>query len=48
VRLGGDRGEPLTIAEPEHPVSRAFRGLAARVVAAARQSAPAVTRGVDG
>ncbi|MCW5891857.1 MAG: Mrp/NBP35 family ATP-binding protein [bacterium] len=48
VRAGGDRGVPITVAEPEHPVSLAFRGLASRVVAAARKMAPAATRGVDG
>lgn len=47
VREGGDRGVPITVADPEHAVSKAFRGLASRVVAAARQMAPAATRGVD-
>jgi ATP-binding protein involved in chromosome partitioning len=43
VRAGGDSGRPIVAGEPEHPVSRAFAALAARVAAeAARVGTPAV------
>jgi ATP-binding protein involved in chromosome partitioning len=42
VREGGDRGVPLVVAAPDHPVARVFRELAERVaLAAERASAPA-------
>ena len=34
IRLGGDRGKPLILAEPEHPVSQEFRAIAQRVMEA--------------
>ena len=34
VRLGGDRGDPLILANPDHPVSQEFRAIAQRVMAA--------------
>src|SRR5437764_7022450 len=33
VREGGDRGHPIVVATPDHPVSMQFRGLAERVAA---------------
>ncbi|MGD8376063.1 MAG: Mrp/NBP35 family ATP-binding protein [Acidobacteriota bacterium] len=36
VRVGGDEGTPITVADPESPVSRAFD----RIAAALRQEAP--------
>jgi ATP-binding protein involved in chromosome partitioning len=43
IREAGDRGCPVVVAEPEHPASRLFLDLAARVVgeAARRAAAPA-------
>ncbi len=35
VRSGGDSGMPITIAEPEHSISKAFREIAKQVVAKA-------------
>jgi len=35
VRSGGDSGQPITIAEPEHSISKAFREIAKQVVAKA-------------
>jgi ATP-binding protein involved in chromosome partitioning len=32
VRIGGDRGIPIVIAQPDHPVSRLFKDIAAKVV----------------
>ena len=41
VREGGDRGHPIVVAAPAHPVSELFRGLAERVAAeAGRLAAP--------
>src|SRR5881398_3656809 len=41
VREGGDRGQPIVVAAPAHPVSELFRGLAERVAAeAGRLAAP--------
>jgi ATP-binding protein involved in chromosome partitioning len=34
VREGGDRGQPIVLADPAHPVSRLMRDLAVRVAAA--------------
>jgi len=34
VRVGGDTGQPIVVAEPEHAVSRIFAELAGQVVAA--------------
>jgi len=43
LREGGDAGRPLVVAQPEHPVSRTFAALAARVAdAVAPTGAPAV------
>jgi ATP-binding protein involved in chromosome partitioning len=33
VRMGGDAGEPITAADPNHPVSKAFQELAKQVAA---------------
>ena len=42
LREGGDAGRPLVVAQPEHPVSRTFAALAARVAdAVAPTGAPA-------
>jgi len=42
LREGGDAGRPLVVAQPEHPVSRMFAALAARVAdAVAPPGAPA-------
>jgi len=41
VREGGDRGQPLVVVDPEHPVSRMFRELAERVAASAVRVAAA-------
>lgn len=32
VRIGGDRGTPIVIGQPDHPVSRVFNEIAAKVV----------------
>lgn len=45
VREGGDAGEPILITCPEHPVSRAFMDIAARVegaIESAREAAPVI------
>ncbi len=34
IRAGGDCGEPIVVAQPEHPQSQAFRAIAARVAEA--------------
>jgi ATP-binding protein involved in chromosome partitioning len=47
VRASGDRGQPLVVAEPDHPVSRIFRALAERVAADLARTAPAPVAGVD-
>jgi ATP-binding protein involved in chromosome partitioning len=39
VREGGDRGQPIVLADPEHPASRTFRSLAARIAADVRSTA---------
>src|SRR5262245_57164283 len=48
IREGGDRGEPIVVAEPNHPASRIFHELAERVAAAAVRSAEASAAAVLG
>jgi ATP-binding protein involved in chromosome partitioning len=31
VRVGGDAGDPVTVADPNSPLARAFRDIAGRV-----------------
>jgi ATP-binding protein involved in chromosome partitioning len=33
IRIGGDSGKPITAANPEHPISKAFQELAKKVAA---------------
>jgi ATP-binding protein involved in chromosome partitioning len=47
VRVGGDAGTPIVVAEPHHPVSGAFRVLAARVVEEAERAAAIAPVGVE-
>ncbi|HXJ35787.1 MAG TPA: Mrp/NBP35 family ATP-binding protein [Candidatus Eisenbacteria bacterium] len=47
VRVGGDAGTPIVVAEPRHPVSDAFRALAARVVEEADRAAATTPLGVE-
>jgi len=46
IREGGDRGQPIVVADPAHPASRIFRELAERVAAGAVRSAEASAAGV--
>jgi ATP-binding protein involved in chromosome partitioning len=46
VRASGDRGQPLVVAEPDHPVSRTFGALAERVAADLGRMAPAPVAGM--
>jgi ATP-binding protein involved in chromosome partitioning len=41
VRAAADDGRPFLVAEPEHPVSRVFRDIAARVLTRLRETGPA-------
>jgi ATP-binding protein involved in chromosome partitioning len=47
VREGGDRGRPIVVADPSHPVSRTFRSLAARVADEVRRTEHASAAGVS-
>ena len=46
VRVGGDAGHPIVVADPHSPVSQAFRELAHRVLAAAETASVAAPIGV--
>jgi ATP-binding protein involved in chromosome partitioning len=47
IRASGDAGTPIVIADPSHPASVAFRGLAARVADAAELARVHDTAGVE-
>jgi ATP-binding protein involved in chromosome partitioning len=48
VREGGDRGRPIVVAAPDHPVSRLFLDLAERVMAAVVRQGETAGLGLPG